>query len=728
MAEWIFSCVVLILAVCAVRMIVKGKIGLRVQYALWALVLLRLLMPVSFFQSDISVANLTHQAQVVEDTEEFSFPVPQPEEIQRPVQSPVTDEQDTPVQCPTVTRPSAQENTAKREPPKASASKREAKTEISLAEAAIYVWIGGMVVAGCFLVFTNIRFYLRLRRSRKELAIPFAPVRVFVSNAAVSPCLFGLVRPAIYLPTAVAEDYAALQHVYAHELTHYYHLDFIWSALRSVCLVIHWYNPLVWLAAKLSRQDMELACDEGALKRIGEEERADYGRTLIHLTCKERFGNMMIAATTMTGGKKEIKERITLLMKKPKTALITAVALLLIATVLVGCTFSGSVDTSNDEKETEKTTEKAEPEMIALTEQELNDLAQMFDLERTYNTKYRWFNMALTSQYACPQDVDLYNLFYNGFQDEVAGPEELEKLEKAGLWMDLDIQKNPSAKMDEVLKTYFGLSLEETNRVGLDYMVYLADTDSYYKCAGDVCYGDAAFTRGYHTDDGRIILYYQDFLDEEWVVTLVEDEKAELGLYVYSNMPVNPHPEEAVDEDEGTTALTAEAFFQQICLSIESTDRAIYNASYQDLVFESYYDPDYPGFQYQVWYRGEQILGPADLRGEGVEYRNNNFVNCYMLSYENSTAFMIIALEEVGADAYFDVQVFDTNGYVLFKETVVGAPEFDVETGNLFYSVYSDDEPMNHANFIAYFETDLDGNPLLSITANPNNADLSVYS
>ena len=134
-------------------------------------------------------------------------------------------------------------------------------------------------------------------------------------------------------------------------------------------------------------------------------------------------------STTMTGGKKEIKERITLLMKKPKTALITAVALLLIATVLVVCTFSGSVDTSNDEKETEKTTEKAEPEMIALTEQELGDLAQMFDLERTYNTQYRWFNMALTSQYACPQDVDLYNLFYNGFQDEVAGPEELEKLE-----------------------------------------------------------------------------------------------------------------------------------------------------------------------------------------------------------------------------------------------------------------------------------------------------------
>ena len=62
----------------------------------------------------------------------------------------------------------------------------------------------------------------------------------------------------------------------------------------------------------------------------------------------------------------------------------------------------------------------------------------------------------------------------------------------------------------------------------------------YYKCAGDVCYGEGTFTRGYHTDDGQIILYYQNYLDEEWVVTLVEDPAAELGIYVYSNLPVAP--------------------------------------------------------------------------------------------------------------------------------------------------------------------------------------------
>ena len=236
-------------------------------------------------------------------------------------------------------------------------------------------------------------------------------------------------------------------------------------------------------------------------------------------------------------------------MKKRKNAAYTAFVLFLTATLLTGCVFSVSVDNKNEERETKETketqdttgtTEPAETELTALTERELSDLGQMFDLQSTYNTQYRWYNMALTSQYACPEDVDLYNLFYNGFRDETVSEAEREKLEQAGLWMELDIQKNPTAKMNEVLKTYFGLTLEETNAVGLDSMIYLEETDSYYKCAGDVCYGEAFFTRGFHTGDGRIILYYRDFLDEEWVLTLVENPNAALGVYVYSNMPVNP--------------------------------------------------------------------------------------------------------------------------------------------------------------------------------------------
>ena len=64
----------------------------------------------------------------------------------------------------------------------------------------------------------------------------------------------------------------------AHELTHYRHLDHIWSLVRLVCLALWWFHPLVWAAAWLSRRDGELACDEGVLERLGSEHRLPYGR------------------------------------------------------------------------------------------------------------------------------------------------------------------------------------------------------------------------------------------------------------------------------------------------------------------------------------------------------------------------------------------------------------------------------------------------------------------
>ena len=80
--------------------------------------------------------------------------------------------------------------------------------------------------------------------------------------------LMGLLRPCLYLP---GEDWSgqALSFILRHELTHYRHLDHIWSILRGIALAVHWWNPLVWLAVVYSRRDGELACDEGALKRLG---------------------------------------------------------------------------------------------------------------------------------------------------------------------------------------------------------------------------------------------------------------------------------------------------------------------------------------------------------------------------------------------------------------------------------------------------------------------------
>lgn len=126
-------------------------------------------------------------------------------------------------------------------------------------------------------------------------------------------------------------------------MTHWRHRDHIWSFLRCICLALHWYNPLVWLAAFYSMEDAELSCDETTIRLMDENERMEYGRTIIGLTCtKDRMDKLLITATTMTGSKKSIKDRITLIARKPKTALYISITVFLVAVIAVGCTFTGA--------------------------------------------------------------------------------------------------------------------------------------------------------------------------------------------------------------------------------------------------------------------------------------------------------------------------------------------------------------------------------------------------
>jgi beta-lactamase regulating signal transducer with metallopeptidase domain len=105
--------------------------------------------------------------------------------------------------------------------------------------------------------------------------------------------------------------------VLAHELCHYRHRDHIWALLRGLCLVLYWWNPLVWLAAVFSRIDGELACDEGAVSRLGDTERAAYGHTLLDLAVlKQGPESLLRTATSIGAGKREMKSRIYALTKK----------------------------------------------------------------------------------------------------------------------------------------------------------------------------------------------------------------------------------------------------------------------------------------------------------------------------------------------------------------------------------------------------------------------------
>lgn len=59
--------------------------------------------------------------------------------------------------------------------------------------------------------------------------------------------------------------------------------DLFCSFLATVAAMIHWFNPLIWLAAKKMRHDREIACDAFVIEMFGEEERVSYGTTIIRL-------------------------------------------------------------------------------------------------------------------------------------------------------------------------------------------------------------------------------------------------------------------------------------------------------------------------------------------------------------------------------------------------------------------------------------------------------------
>jgi len=327
MTEWILSSSILILIVIALRTVFKGRISLRLQYAIWGLVLLRLLIPVSFGNTDFSVANLTAKTEAPSIVIQSAKPGDHLQ-ADHPVQHPQEQPNKIPSQNITQNEPVAE----------------EIGFDLSTYTSYIIWGIGFICVAGLFLL-TNLRFKHKLMGSRYGLDVQKNNLDVYATGEIDTPCLFGIKNPAIYVTYSVADNQTLLRHTLEHEATHHRHGDHIWAVLRCVCLAIHWYNPLVWWAAFLSQRDAELACDEATIKRLGEGERAEYGRTLIGMTCQKK-ANVLITATTMNSGKSGIKERILLIAKKPKMALYTLVIVVLVASIAVGCTFTGAKDDS----------------------------------------------------------------------------------------------------------------------------------------------------------------------------------------------------------------------------------------------------------------------------------------------------------------------------------------------------------------------------------------------
>ncbi len=370
--EWVVTSCVLILVMTGLRFLCRGRIKPLLQYALWLPVLFRLLVPFSFAESVFSIANLLPEALEASWGEEpgaeggldlSAVPVDVVRQWQKNAWR--SDPQGRTAFGTQVTLPpeaGAQVLAADPLPqsfgagdlaaqyaagkPLAAASSKadgEALERGFFSDAPwwCFVWLGGSVLSALLLTVFHGVFAGRVYRSRKLLKNVDSRLPVYVTAAVQSPCMFGLVSPAIYLP-GTAWEKENLHFVLRHENMHFVHGDHLWAYLRLLVLCVHWYNPLVWLASALSRQDGELACDAAAVADLDDRGRQNYGRALIQVSAHIGFvKNGFGLVASMSGSKRCLRERILRIAQKPMMKPRTVLAVLAAVVISVMMTFTG---------------------------------------------------------------------------------------------------------------------------------------------------------------------------------------------------------------------------------------------------------------------------------------------------------------------------------------------------------------------------------------------------
>lgn len=271
----------LILAVAALRRVLKDRLLPEARLALWAVCLFRLLTPAAP-ESVLSLWGL------------FSKPAP------------------APVQTPQLYSPAPALNAPAPQPD---------APEFSWMTALALVWLAvGVVLA--------VRYALSWGRTRRAVAntIPlgrddprYAPLpkcaRLREGVMEGAPLTFGAVRPTVVLSPGLAGEELAC--VLAHEGVHAARRDNLWHYAMALALAVHWWNPAVWLMSRLLRRDIELACDRAAVKKLGPDKRAQYAQTLVTLATQGAD-----PAFCQTFGRKAAEERILSVMKFKKTSII----------------------------------------------------------------------------------------------------------------------------------------------------------------------------------------------------------------------------------------------------------------------------------------------------------------------------------------------------------------------------------------------------------------------
>ena len=339
--EYIVGTIVCILVLLGIRWVFRKKINPNVQYFLWILVALRILLPVHFqvvlphSEWTERLETALRQVQRSENSETVMMVGDRqngsetfPEEESKPTVGAIhlpskTENEYIGTFLPLV--PEKQETVE---------GKTENQQGVSLW---LPIWLRGigligMVVFALFMCIMNMHWYRRIRGSRRRVGTLEHGLPLYEAEG--MNCLWGCFRPAVYLSPEVLATEERKAHVLQHELEHYRAKDHIWVLVRILCLLVQWYNPLVWVAYYEAGKDCETACDYRVTKQMTRQERIAYGESLlwvVEYSVMKKRG--IYPAASMGEDKKLLAKRLEDIVKgkQKKMIIIPCVILALVA-------------------------------------------------------------------------------------------------------------------------------------------------------------------------------------------------------------------------------------------------------------------------------------------------------------------------------------------------------------------------------------------------------------
>ena len=317
------------------RFIFKNRISSKLQYLMWWLLILRLLMPVT---PDIGL-HFNLQDMLLKQAYQAELPAPAPVLDVAPASVPNTQssyESVTPaVQPNTDIAPSQHVNPAK---------------SADWYSIVFVIWLLGAIGFLGWLIFVKLRYYESLQhlmaggprevyelydRCCKELCVK--PLPLWIVNKSMSPGIAFFGEPVLLVPLSLCNDESRLRFALLHELTHKKRGDHYMTLLLNILRAVYWFDPVVHFAFSELRSDMESACDSDVLAYIGHEQKRGYLTVILDMFS---YDTEPILGMSQIRSKRMAKRRMKGAFMKNRTSPAFRAITLCIALIMSLCCFT----------------------------------------------------------------------------------------------------------------------------------------------------------------------------------------------------------------------------------------------------------------------------------------------------------------------------------------------------------------------------------------------------